>query len=58
MKILCSQSLRLQRNWWRKFGDDLEISWLPRAERYHEKLATPDVSVADLIGDLGSDQGR
>ncbi len=33
-------------------GDDLEIAWLPRAERYHEKLATPDVSVADLIGDL------
>lgn len=33
-------------------GDDLEITWLARAERYHEKLATPDVSVADLIGDL------
>ncbi len=33
-------------------GDDLEIAWLPREERYHEKLATPDVSVADLIGDL------
>ncbi len=35
-----------------RFGDDLEISWLSREERYHEKLATPDVSVADLIGDL------
>lgn len=33
-------------------GNDLEIGWLTREERYHEKLATPDVSVADLIGDL------
>jgi magnesium chelatase subunit I len=33
-------------------GDDLEIEWLHREERYQEKLATPDVSVADLIGDI------
>jgi magnesium chelatase subunit I len=33
-------------------GDKLEIDWLHRDLRYHEKLATPDVSVADLIGDL------
>lgn len=33
-------------------GDDLEIAWLHRDERYTEKLATPDVSVADLIGDV------
>ncbi len=33
-------------------GDDLEIEWVHRDERYHEKLATPDVSVADLIGDI------
>jgi magnesium chelatase subunit I len=32
-------------------GDDTPIGWLPRADRYTEKLATPDVSVADLIGD-------
>ena len=32
-------------------GDDTPISWLHRSERYTEKLATPDVSVADLIGD-------
>src|ERR1700722_14258552 len=32
--------------------DDTPISWLPRSERYGEKLATPDVSVADLIGDI------
>ncbi len=33
-------------------GDDLEIEWLPREQRYGEKLATPDVSMADLIGDI------
>lgn len=33
-------------------GDDMPISWLHRSERYGEKLATPDVTVADLIGDI------
>jgi magnesium chelatase subunit I len=33
-------------------GDNAPINWLHRNERYNEKLATPDVSVADLIGDL------
>lgn len=33
-------------------GDDTPISWLHRSKRYVEKLATPDVSVADLIGDV------
>ncbi|MXV17607.1 sigma 54-interacting transcriptional regulator [Hufsiella ginkgonis] len=33
-------------------GDDTPISWLHRSERYTEKLATPDVTVADLIGDV------
>jgi magnesium chelatase subunit I len=33
-------------------GDETEITWWPREERYTEKLATPDVSVADLIGDV------
>ena len=33
-------------------GDKMPISWLHRSERYGEKLATPDVSVADLIGDI------
>ena len=33
-------------------GDDTPISWLHRSQRYGEKLATPDVSVADLIGDI------
>ncbi|SIQ50150.1 sigma 54-interacting transcriptional regulator [Pontibacter lucknowensis] len=32
-------------------GDDTPISWMHRSDRYTEKLATPDVSVADLIGD-------
>jgi magnesium chelatase subunit I len=33
-------------------GDDTPIAWWAREERYTEKLATPDVSVADLIGDV------
>jgi magnesium chelatase subunit I len=33
-------------------GDDLEVRWLHREERYHEKLATPDVTIADLIGEI------
>jgi magnesium chelatase subunit I len=33
-------------------GDETPIHWLHRSERYGEKLATPDVSVADLIGDI------
>ena len=33
-------------------GDDTPIEWLHRSERFYEKLATPDVSVADLIGDI------
>ncbi len=33
-------------------GNDTKITWIHRSERYTEKLATPDVSVADLIGDV------
>jgi magnesium chelatase subunit I len=33
-------------------GDLLPVSWLHRSERYGEKLATPDTSVGDLIGDV------
>ncbi|WP_342329627.1 sigma 54-interacting transcriptional regulator [Pedobacter sp. FW305-3-2-15-E-R2A2] len=33
-------------------GDETPISWQHRSERYTEKLATPDVTVADLIGDV------
>jgi magnesium chelatase subunit I len=33
-------------------GDATPIEWLHRSQRYGEKLATPDVSVADLIGDI------
>ncbi|MEP6852160.1 MAG: sigma 54-interacting transcriptional regulator, partial [bacterium] len=35
-----------------EFGDALPIGWLHRSERYGEKLATPDTSVGDLIGDI------
>jgi magnesium chelatase subunit I len=33
-------------------GDDTPIGWMPREVRYVEKLATPDVTVADMIGDV------
>ncbi|MEM6333408.1 MAG: sigma 54-interacting transcriptional regulator [Planctomycetota bacterium] len=33
-------------------GDDTPIQWLSPAERFHEKLATPDVTIADLIGEI------
>ncbi|MBO6879564.1 magnesium chelatase [Winogradskyella sp.] len=33
-------------------GDDTPITWLHRDERFAEKLATPDVTVADIIGDV------
>jgi magnesium chelatase subunit I len=36
----------------KELGDSTPITWLHRDERYTEKLATPDVSVADLIGDV------
>ncbi|HUQ66685.1 MAG TPA: hypothetical protein VM101_11040 [Flavitalea sp.] len=36
----------------REKGDNTPIEWLHRSQRYGEKLATPDVSVADLIGDI------
>ena len=35
-----------------ELGDDLPVAWRHRTERYSEKLATPDTSVADLIGDV------
>ena len=33
-------------------GDDCPIDWVGRDDRYHEKLATPDVTIADLIGEV------
>ncbi len=35
-----------------ELGDDLPVAWVHRDERYAEKLATPDTSVGDLIGDV------
>lgn len=35
-----------------ELGDNTPVTWLHREERYSEKLATPDVSIADLIGDV------
>jgi magnesium chelatase subunit I len=33
-------------------GDATEVDWLPRDRRYAEKLATPDITIADLIGEV------
>src|SRR6266851_3032508 len=35
-----------------KDGDKVEITWIDRDQRYGEKLATPDISIADLIGEV------
>ena len=35
-----------------KFGDDTQIDWVPREKRYSEKLATPDTTSAELIGEI------
>src|SRR5665647_1117692 len=43
---------RYAKNLLEEKGDETPIEWLHRSERYGEKLATPDVSVADLIGDI------
>lgn len=33
-------------------GDDTPVAWVGRDDRYHEKLATPDVTIADIIGEI------
>ena len=33
-------------------GDDVPIEWISRHQRYGEKLATPDITIADLIGEV------
>src|SRR5689334_5465700 len=33
-------------------GDAVAVTWIPRDQRYGEKLATPDISIADLIGEV------
>jgi magnesium chelatase subunit I len=35
-----------------EYGDDTPVAWLPRDARFIEKLATPDVTIADIIGDV------
>ena len=35
-----------------RMGDETPVAWIHRSERYGEKLATPDTSIADLIGDI------
>src|SRR5205085_5452272 len=43
---------KFARNLLNEGGDDTPIAWAGRENRYVEKLATPDVTIADLIGDL------
>ncbi|MDP4827917.1 MAG: sigma 54-interacting transcriptional regulator [Flavobacteriales bacterium] len=40
------------RNLVKEHGDETPITWMHRSERYVEKLATPDVTISDLIGDV------
>jgi len=47
-----SPTSRYGRDKLNEMGDDTPIAWLHRDDRYAEKLATPDVSIADLIGDV------
>jgi len=48
LQPMCAQCRRLAA----QAGDDLPIAWRHRSERFGEKLATPDTSVGDLIGDV------
>jgi len=43
---------RVCRNKLAELGDALPIQWIDRDHRYGEKLATPDVSIADLVGEI------
>ena len=45
---VCARCRRLSA----ELGDELPVAWLHRDDRYGEKLATPDTSVGDLIGDI------
>ena len=45
---VCTRCLNLRAD----LGDDLPVVWRHRDERYTEKLATPDTSVGDLVGDV------
>lgn len=43
---------RMARDLLAKHGDDMEIDWVHRSQRYGEKLATPDTTAAELIGEI------
>ncbi len=40
------------REWVAEEGDNVELEWIDRERRYGEKLATPDITIADLIGEV------
>jgi magnesium chelatase subunit I len=35
-----------------EYGEETPVEWIPREQRFNEKLATPDVTIADLFGDI------
>jgi magnesium chelatase subunit I len=48
LRPICKQCLQKVAS----LGEETPIAWLPQEERYIEKLATPDVTIADMIGDI------
>ena len=48
----CGPDCDVETKWLAKDGDALPIAWIPRNRRLVEKLATSDVSTADLIGEI------
>ena len=46
------RSAPMPATWWREQGDGTPIAWLHRDDRYGEKLATPDITIADLVGEV------
>ena len=46
------RSARRPGPWWPRVATRRPITWLPRDRRYSEKLATPDITIADLIGEV------
>ena len=43
---------RMEKNIIAENGDNTQIEWMHKSDRFYEKLATPDVTVSDLIGDV------
>ena len=55
--ILTARSASTHAQLIEEMGEETPILWLTPEQRYVEKLATPDVTIADMIGDIDPDQG-